>query len=29
MDEVKLKELRCAICHFLPFYKAKMYLRIN
>ena len=25
MDEVQLKELRYAICYFLPFYKAKMY----
>ena len=23
MDEVQLKELRYAICYFLPFYKAK------
>ena len=29
MDEVQLKELRYAICYFLPFYKAKMYLRNN
>ena len=29
MDEVQLKELRYAICYFLPFCKAKMYLRIN
>ena len=29
MDEVQLKELCYANCYFLPFYKAKMYLRNN